>query len=374
MYMKRAVILFSVCLAAAGCSEPGESTKLGAATGGVVGAGLGAIVGSTSGNAGTGLVIGAAAGAGTGALIGNALDGQEQRMHTQDEALERQRQLISAQRGEIEELRKGTRDTSVSGMPSTAGSSAAAGLQERSLDQALTDTDAPRGTGRVGSAASKSLEEELAKARQAEERASLRVATPKLAKASHKSFEPHMSVSVKSKTARLSPPLKVSAPKHSAAALIEPEPAVQKPAGVAERDLQASAEDAVRPASEDATIADSVSPAAWGDTGPERQDAAAEGAAAIAPQQGAVGSGMSDDCRKAQKEVSDGDGAPDTSDKLFHLRRALRLCPDNASYHNKLGEVYRSLNRTADAQFEFREALNIDPGFQAARNNLGGTR
>ena len=60
------------------------------------------------------------------------------------------------------------------------------------------------------------------------------------------------------------------------------------------------------------------------------------------------------------------------ADKLFHYRRALRLCPDNALYHNGLGEIYRSLNRLDDAEYEFREALRLDPGFQTARENLSG--
>ncbi len=58
------------------------------------------------------------------------------------------------------------------------------------------------------------------------------------------------------------------------------------------------------------------------------------------------------------------------ADKLFHFRRALRLCPDSADYHNGLGEVYLVLNRKNDAEFEFKEALRLNPSLYIAKKNL----
>ena len=58
-------------------TAPGPNTQRGAATGGLLGAGIGAIVGHQSGRALEGAAVGAAAGAGAGALYGNARD-QEQ--------------------------------------------------------------------------------------------------------------------------------------------------------------------------------------------------------------------------------------------------------------------------------------------------------
>jgi hypothetical protein len=65
-------------LALSNCAAPaGPNTQRGAATGGLIGAAGGAIIGHQSGRALEGALIGGAAGAGTGALYGNARD-QEQ--------------------------------------------------------------------------------------------------------------------------------------------------------------------------------------------------------------------------------------------------------------------------------------------------------
>ena len=77
-----------------------------------------------------------------------------------------------------------------------------------------------------------------------------------------------------------------------------------------------------------------------------------------------------DDCIKAEQEVIKSEARPDISDKLFHYRRALRLCPEKAELHNGLGELYLSLNRVADAQFEFEEALRLNPRLSQAKQNL----
>lgn len=55
-------------------TDPGPNTQRGAATGGLIGAGTGAVIGHQSGRALEGAAVGAAAGAGAGALFGNARD------------------------------------------------------------------------------------------------------------------------------------------------------------------------------------------------------------------------------------------------------------------------------------------------------------
>ena len=80
-------VIASVVVLAVGCETPeGEPdrTATGALTGGALGAGTGAIIGSQGGHAGEGALIGGALGALTGGIIGNAMD-QQQR-----EILERQ--------------------------------------------------------------------------------------------------------------------------------------------------------------------------------------------------------------------------------------------------------------------------------------------
>lgn len=58
-------------------TQPGPNTQRGAATGGLLSAAAGGIIGHQSGRALEGAAIGGAVGAGTGALYGNARD-QEQ--------------------------------------------------------------------------------------------------------------------------------------------------------------------------------------------------------------------------------------------------------------------------------------------------------
>ena len=74
--MKKAIatLLVLVLITLAGCT----TTEKGAAVGGVIGAGTGAIIGHQSGKTGTGALIGGAAGLIGGALIGNAIDDEDE--------------------------------------------------------------------------------------------------------------------------------------------------------------------------------------------------------------------------------------------------------------------------------------------------------
>jgi hypothetical protein len=75
-------------------------------------------------------------------------------------------------------------------------------------------------------------------------------------------------------------------------------------------------------------------------------------------------------CEDTTTEQRAARAAADPSDKLLHLRKALRLCPDSAELHHELGKVYSSMNRSADASSEFEEALRVDPTFKAAKSAL----
>jgi tetratricopeptide (TPR) repeat protein len=78
----------------------------------------------------------------------------------------------------------------------------------------------------------------------------------------------------------------------------------------------------------------------------------------------------SSECKEASSERDKAAEASDNSDKLFHLRRALRLCPQNAPLHYDLGRVYASMDRGSDAEREFKQALSIDPSLAAAKKAL----
>jgi len=67
-----------VVVLACGCSTM-NNTERGAAAGGILGAGTGALVGGATGHPGAGALVGAGVGAVSGGLIGNAVDKSEQR-------------------------------------------------------------------------------------------------------------------------------------------------------------------------------------------------------------------------------------------------------------------------------------------------------
>jgi hypothetical protein len=78
----------ALALLVAGCETPtGQPNHAGggALAGGAIGAGTGAIIGSTSGDAGEGALIGGAIGAVTGAIIGNSID-RSQRENVQQQS------------------------------------------------------------------------------------------------------------------------------------------------------------------------------------------------------------------------------------------------------------------------------------------------
>lgn len=76
------------------------------------------------------------------------------------------------------------------------------------------------------------------------------------------------------------------------------------------------------------------------------------------------------DCAQAKVEVESAKSTEVIADKLFYYRKALRLCPDSAEYHNGLGEVFLILNRKEDAIYEFKEALKINPSLDIAKKNI----
>ena len=75
-------VLPVTALLLAGCVSPYDGspnrTGTGALTGGAIGAGTGALIGSTRGHAGEGALIGAAIGLLTGGLVGHSMDQEEQ--------------------------------------------------------------------------------------------------------------------------------------------------------------------------------------------------------------------------------------------------------------------------------------------------------
>ena len=73
MINKGSVLVMLLSLGLFGCAENQTRIGEGAGIGGILGAGVGAIIGHQSGNGGAGALIGGAVGAGSGALIGSQI-------------------------------------------------------------------------------------------------------------------------------------------------------------------------------------------------------------------------------------------------------------------------------------------------------------
>lgn len=362
-----------------GCTKPRQTTAVGSGVGGAIGAGLGAIVGNQTGNAGSGLAIGAGAGAAVGALVGNALQAQEERNKTQDEAIKRQERVIQAQKSEINELRSVRSDDSYSYNTATSstpryhyrGITTNPESPEVARQRARLQQRGPRPTHSNGSTVYSSSYYSAPRQEPAvQKRAPIPAAElvqraapshvqppaatlPSVTSSSPKPLtEPLARYDVRSElseketsTSRTTAPREVPPAVNAEAKQVTlpkasvPVKASVQSGGISESDLPAPS----KPAD---TTARAVAPAS-----------------SSQPQ--------SKECKEALAERDLAMEATDNSDKLFHLRRALRLCPQSAPLHHELGKVYASMQRTRDAEEEFKEALSIDPSMNAAKRELG---
>jgi tetratricopeptide (TPR) repeat protein len=291
------ISLSIVLVALSSCTEPGETTYISTATGGVLGAGLGAVIGNQTGDAGSGLAIGGLAGAGAGAAIGNALEAQQKAIVSQDEALERQQKILAAQNAEIQELRGTPLDTS------------------NSID--LND-DARGSLSRnnklhVGG----NFTDQLNSGADIESQST-----------SGKGLD--FNQPVRDRSITRSATASTTATSLSTASLVE-------------SDLNANLSSTTNTA-QDQSIAKALSPTT---SSPETAE-----------------------CTKAEAEIQKADTAKEGADKLFYLRRAIRLCPANASYHKNLADQYLSLGRNEDAKTAYEDAVRLDPALTEAKEAL----
>jgi outer membrane lipoprotein SlyB len=98
------LFLFSATL---GCSGGGLTTReKGAGIGALGGAAVGGIIGAAVGRPGAGAAIGGALGLGSGALVGDQLLGQEQKQADQQRQIDANQAELDRQRRDLERLRK----------------------------------------------------------------------------------------------------------------------------------------------------------------------------------------------------------------------------------------------------------------------------
>lgn len=92
------------------CSEPLTTRDRGAAIGTVGGAAAGGIVGSAVDHPGAGAAVGGALGLGTGALIGDRVQALEKKQSDLDQQIKQNALELQRQREELEKLRKETKE------------------------------------------------------------------------------------------------------------------------------------------------------------------------------------------------------------------------------------------------------------------------
>jgi phage tail tape-measure protein len=98
-----AIVLISVT---SGCSEPLSTREKGAGIGALGGAAAGGLIGAAVGHPGIGAAIGGTLGLGAGALIGDQLQGQQQTQYQQQQQINQNQAEIQRQRQQIDQLRR----------------------------------------------------------------------------------------------------------------------------------------------------------------------------------------------------------------------------------------------------------------------------
>jgi hypothetical protein len=378
MQLNRLFLALIMTGAVSGCTKPRQTTAVGSGVGGVIGAGLGAIIGNQSGNAGSGVAIGAGAGAAVGALVGNALQAQEERNATQDEALKRQERVIQAQKNEIQELR------SVRGDDSFAYSrSATSSARYRYKDTATNPESpevakqraklqqrgpAPKGsTGAVRSISYYSFARPEVKKTQKTPAAALPTAALPAATLPRTALPRTTLPSTALPSTTLPSTTTPSRSETVTKPLARYDVRSDLSSGITEKDLAAG-----KPSVE-SVAKSTASTVAAKETPTPQATPALKSSASDAPPSTVKPATItqSKECKEALHERDLAAEANENSDKLFHLRRSLRLCPQSAPLHHELGKVYASMQRSKDAEDEFKQALSIDPSFSAAKKELG---
>jgi uncharacterized protein YcfJ len=104
--MKRLASVIGLVALLGGCAAPMTQRERATLTGGALGAGAGALIGSAVDHPGRGALIGGGIGALGGALLGDQMEGQYQRQDYHARELEAQQREIERQRRELDDLQR----------------------------------------------------------------------------------------------------------------------------------------------------------------------------------------------------------------------------------------------------------------------------
>ncbi|MBL7662320.1 tetratricopeptide repeat protein [bacterium] len=361
--------LVVIFLCVSGCSylgiEPPEfntkdmsSTSLGTATGAVVGGGVGTVIGAQVGSPAGGLAVGAATGALAGAAIGRALDIQEEKTEETQAQLAQQKTEIASQTRTLNQMRNQAGDGVSLGNTNFAPQPTLAPTYNTQPQAfAANRPSVAKVTGRIApnsfNVSSRKLSQGLSQGRAS------------LGEVRSVESENYQTVTADPVgTTYVEPGVKRVTPAPIVAAT--PAPTLNtKAETVTTTDMLATttlpAANTMPPAKKTEVVAEKVTalePAAV--------------ASAPAPKTSPVASleTTGDDCTQAQQEMKRAQSSNSKADKLFYMRRAVRLCGTNAEYHIELGKIYSEIGRTEDAVAQFSQAVDIEPSNQVALNEL----
>lgn len=342
------LLLLSGCAPLWGDAEPEyELTTTGksAATGAAIGAGVGALIGSATGNAGEGLVLGALAGAATGGVVGNQFEQQENQLHEQGEKIRRQEELLENRRRDVDQLRRGTQDYSSQ-------------AETRTRLEVTPQQNIPA----RGTAYSPPIDPPRAElsrqAIQAEQSSSYLDAPIRERRTVAKPIQPEIDLSEPQPDSELSAAEVLSTRNPPAAASLPP--ARQPIMDGAENDvLEELFEEGPAAEKEIEQPIAAITPAAKINTLPPTASINKMASKSSDPA-----------CADAEQDAEKAINATSTADKLFYYKRALHLCPKEAQFHIAAGKVYVEIGQTEDAKFEFRQAIDLDPGNEEAQQQL----
>src|SRR5713226_7808811 len=106
-FVKVPMFLLAGILLVAGCAGgPLTTREKGAGIGALGGAAVGGLIGSAVGHPGIGAAVGGGLGLGAGALVGDQLQGQEYQNFRQDQQIRRNQSETDRNRQDIERLRR----------------------------------------------------------------------------------------------------------------------------------------------------------------------------------------------------------------------------------------------------------------------------
>lgn len=349
------------------------TTELSAATGGVVGGGVGTVVGSLWGGPVVGLVLGGLAGAGTGGLIGQGIEAQEAAISGQEETLARQHELLQSQKREVGDLKRSMDSSHANALAQAGPGSFSHSFslsqtpslpkppQRNNVSNILTDY---RGNPRAASWDASQARASLAEGQNGQE------APPQMNRI-ERSFE-----AVKpSSNAPVLPSITKSNLERKVEARLEIPKAISSAINEEKRErfeFKNQPEVGATPSEKRQLSSGSGLPLAV----KPREQTSADSEKGLAAQTTVSSSrrptlSVSDEgCTQAEQEVKRARNATSDADKLFYFRRALRLCPSHAGYHLETGRVYASIGRREDAESEFRQALDLDQNNEEVQGEL----